>query len=842
MIPLSGKGRITRRLTEEGLLVLNHPQPRRGSKRFTEKEQLAFGRFSFLSASERCFGNTEGTSCIGPPRLRLGHSKTSPTLVPLENELQGSGTASLSSQNAEEACSVLDEQMRKVLACILPVSDKPLEPSSESDSQHLPQVADSRPPSQQTTSAGPSRRRSKQTSWGPIVTSLEKVPGSETLTELHSESGPHPAHDSRPPSQQNFSRAQSRRSSKQPTSMLAPMHLERVSSAISTSENPLGGDDMEECGGGTPGKGVSERYQNEILEDLRRQLLQRFLSLHDACSRLDHGAARDRSMTVREFQLALDRLGVGETDSEEIFRLVDTNCNGGVTIAEFLHMLVDVSEEGLLWELRCRLVRSGIGAQNLWKALELVRWPQHGWMSRATGMKRRSARRERCCCACAHCADIPPDEGPVETSATSLWLPQQIVRDERIQSEIGCACPQTSTFQLPRGDWLKLCTSIYLTLSEAERLFTCLSDERGLVNLKAMFEVLRTKVEPDVSLERFSIKVLSRYKSFDECFNSFCVVTEVGSEPLLFWKGFHEIAKVVNINDGNAIKIWDVLIRTWESRRKNASLSTMDPNVGLSPPSSPAMRSDNKFFGVPKEFFVGELELWAPETQVEVLKGQLCERFGNLAECQRALEQRLSQPSSAELSAEELKMRIRQAGIRNADVDSVVKIVNERHGIVTLDTIIDTMRAARQVDTSGEVGIGHGRFGGRRPNNGTVAVTAVRTEMEPVWQQLRAVQDELNHNPTKTYKEGSFKRQSDPSLGVSRSCGALAALVSGQNPLRQQPIPSVVDKKVFTKSVHCAVIAAETRRSRFVLHNAHRQVLRLEQRWAAGSSPKLVAF
>ena len=51
-------------------------------------------------------------------------------------------------------------------------------------------------------------------------------------------------------------------------------------------------------------------------------------------------------------------------------------------------------------------------------------------------------------------------------------------------------------------------SSLMLNFAQAERLYTHLADDSGMVDLRATFETLRTAVEPDISLARFSTKVL----------------------------------------------------------------------------------------------------------------------------------------------------------------------------------------------------------------------------------------------------------------------------------------------------------------------------------------------
>eukprot|EP00930_Biecheleria_cincta_P058732 TRINITY_DN4452_c0_g1_i1.p1 TRINITY_DN4452_c0_g1~~TRINITY_DN4452_c0_g1_i1.p1 ORF type:complete len:522 (+),score=78.76 TRINITY_DN4452_c0_g1_i1:34-1599(+) len=358
---------------------------------------------------------------------------------------------------------------------------------------------------------------------------------------------------------------------------------------------------------------ISQKFQHPILEDLRQKMLQRYLSLHDAFSRLDHGAARYRGLNMKEFRAAVERLDVGDVDCEELFVVLDTRNDGTISLSEFLHALVHASIEILLWELRCCLLRADIRPEKLQKALRLVEFPQHGWQSKATEIKRRvsSDAHTRKCTACTagshHGCSCAEGKDPAESPELSLW-----------KDASSSVKAKQSSYHFTRGDWLKLCTSICLTLLEAERLYTHLADDSGMVDLRATFETLRTSVEPDISLARFSTKVIRRYGSPEKAFRAFCddgSGSPTHKEPALLWEGFHSLAVKLNVNEHNAVKIWDVLGTSGDEAHG-------------------AQAGHDRVYdaGVSEEIFVHQLSLWLPDTALQALDNELCDCFGNLAE------------------------------------------------------------------------------------------------------------------------------------------------------------------------------------------------------------------
>lgn len=544
-----------------------------------------------------------------------------------------------------------------------------------------------------------------------------------------------------------------------------------------------------------------------------------------------------------------------EEDCEEVFEAVDTNADGYVSLSRLLHALVDVSPEALLWELRCRLLRCDIRHHNSQKALDLVRWPQHGWQSKSTKLKRRTSRRLQQCCACA-CSDAP-DASEVGSQPTILASDAPVVEPTDIpgiDADIEVLVSEDAerkkvrltSFHLSRGDWLKFCTSICLTLLEAERLFEVLADDTGSVDLRAMFETLRLTVTPDVSLENFATKVLVRFESFSIAFKTFSGQDGVDSEngsalSYLGWERFRALAVDLDVNDQNAAQLWDML--TGEEARGRAQQMGDEAHESHDECGMYGSR------GLSEAAFVRELSLWAPHTAIEHLTSQLCERFGNLAEGRRALARRL--PVTDDVSADDLDSILQAAGIRGCDAKRAVSTVACRNdGHVSLETLFDTMQASK----------GGGSALIRRAD---CAHCAVRNETWPLWQQLHTVKKDL-HCPEgrRTLSEKAcVPITPTASSTLSGVCAAITPCAHGRpgasdeprlssSPARQaqqpgcrrfaisSPCSTSKDMKLaedskFEEAVQSAIRLADSRRSRSVLHTAKRQLLGLEEHRAA---------
>jgi len=266
----------------------------------------------------------------------------------------------------------------------------------------------------------------------------------------------------------------------------------------------------------------------------------------------------------------------------------------------------------------------------------------------------------------------------------------------------------------------------------------------------------------------------------------------------------------LNVNDGNAEKIWGVLTSPAagdvDADETRSDVKTDVTNVSIDGQNEVSGGSAD--VGVSERVFVGQLSLWAPPTALQALEGQICERFGNLAEGKRAMERRLSRTNP--LSPREFDMRLRAVGIRNPDVEKALGTVaskqGKHQGAVTLDAAINTMRATR-------------RSGIKSAEPQDVARTAVKHDTMQLWEQLRTVQSDLRLRHNEGKQHGSRGAPLDfPSQAAS----------------------PVTDKHQFNGAVEGAKRSAETSRSKFVLLCAQRQVLQLEERWATNpnASPK----
>jgi Ca2+-binding EF-hand superfamily protein len=279
---------------------------------------------------------------------------------------------------------------------------------------------------------------------------------------------------------------------------------------------------QEQCGSAAPTSPKTNR--RHLLERFRTVVLQRFRSVHDAFAQFDGKVSRDRALSPKEFRLAGARLGISDTELSALFKALDTDQSGQVTLTEFLHGLVeDISPESLLWELRCRLDSHGIRASNVNRAFDLIR--QH------------------------------------EVSTNKGRKPQGTL-EERMNTERLRFAEMRRLKRLGRTEWMRLGTVLGLTLVESERLFDIIdSDSSGTVDLPEMFKALQ-RVAPDVTLERFVAKVIMRYGTYREAFKA-CRSSSSGT---FGYKHLLQMAEHLDINDRNAEQIWTA----WDTERRRA--------------------------------------------------------------------------------------------------------------------------------------------------------------------------------------------------------------------------------------------------------------------------------
>jgi len=467
-------------------------------------------------------------------------------------------------------------------------------------------------------------------------------------------------------------------------------------------------------------KGQTALDREEMLEQIRRQLLQRFRSLHDAFARLDSGVARDQALAPQEFCRTLATLGLAETESYEVFLAMDSRQKGSVSLIEFLHALVDGSPDAFLWELRCRLLSAGIGPNSMHRVLELARMPRHRGKARVHRMlaehfmdygDHSDAETRK------HGNDMGQAEPEADECGPSrhAWREASAVGDPAAENQ---SRPMPSRgLRLGRTEWLRLCAALGLTLLEAERLFYVLGgDDSGAVGLKDMFGKLRATVAPDVSLERFAVRVLRQYGSFESAFD---MVRSRGPHSMMGWPEFHALAASLDVNNSNAFDLWNTLSTSLQHRQNGSIVK-----VGA---ESEETKEDADAPQISEEMFVQELSVWAPDTELDALKIELCEQFGNLNEWRRMLT-RNGTACHLTLSPASLCALLNRVGIVGYDAEHILFAASgAEHGQVarmTLDGLIEVME------------------NGGHPHR-TAAHSTIRGDIQPVWERLQSVKSDL---------------------------------------------------------------------------------------------------
>jgi len=392
--------------------------------------------------------------------------------------------------------------------------------------------------------------------------------------------------------------------------------------------------------------GVSPKSaRRRLLERFRATVLNRFRSVHDAFAQFDGKVSRDRALSPKEFRLAGGRLGISDSELSALFKVLDTDQSGQVTLTEFLHGLVeDISPESLLWELRCRLDSHGVRANHCDKAFDLIR--QHE-LSSNKGRKHKSTLEER-------------------------------MTNEKVRF-----AEMRRSKRLGRTEWTRLGTMLGLTLVESERLFDIIDgDSSGSVDLPEMFKALQ-RVAPDVTLERFVTKVILRYGSFHDAFKSF----KSSSTGAFRQKHFFEMAANLDVNSQNALQIWEA----WDSERRRSMC-----NGG-----------EERRRAKAEEAFVSQMEAWAPDTVLDNLREQMLEQFGSIVQGQQALHD-AGLSSKSFLSAGMLDSALRASGFCNCDAAALLSTAarcklptgSELDGAgVTLEDLLSAMQnpASRSV-------------------------------------------------------------------------------------------------------------------------------------------------
>mmetsp|Transcript_142244 Transcript_142244/g.248026 ORF Transcript_142244/g.248026 Transcript_142244/m.248026 type:complete len:789 (-) Transcript_142244:48-2414(-) len=520
------------------------------------------------------------------------------------------------------------------------------------------------------------------------------------------------------------------------------------------------------------------RQKSQVLERFRWQLLQRFRSLHDAFARLHDLTTRENAFCQEDFCQAFMQLGVKEADCISVFAFMDFKGRASVSLAGLRAALVTTSKQSLLWELRCRLLTQGITPNDFSKVrkiLEVARRPRHRTVRqrrRLQGVGRIGnyyiGRSDKL--SSQHSTTEASDEASeidwfFKADATYAWA-------ETYESRTGFL---PSSSRLSRTDWLHVCSAIGLTLLEAERLFPILSGSNNMVDLQEMFTVLRAGVAPHVSLERFATRVLTRFGSLQNAFSAVC--DPVGR--VVRWAEFHSLAVTLEVKDDNAEKLWRALNIAQQASLEEAGGSPQsstsdganthaDGAGGLTRPE--AEDGANKEF-VTESTFVKELTVWAPSTALDALRNQVDEHFSDLNEFRYALTEAGWAPSSS-LCAEELEKALTAVGVNGLSGERIFSAVSSswrgsrKAGTMSFEDIIEAMQSTNPA------------------GNGSMARSAVRDDLRAIWQQLRTVQADLRSSTPTSECCRPLRDAEGNKLPRRQECAALCAAHQPRSRLR----------------------------------------------------------
>mmetsp|Transcript_105214 Transcript_105214/g.166091 ORF Transcript_105214/g.166091 Transcript_105214/m.166091 type:complete len:928 (+) Transcript_105214:43-2826(+) len=721
-------------------------------RRFSDSEKLAFGRracwYRHGSAS-----SSKGNSTCSSADVSTAASTTASAAESCSVSLRTSNAPSPRGQRDFD-----QGQLKRVLDRLLPVNGATWSSVSDlSDSEALPIDVDDRPQKQQQGGKDDSELKDLNTSvgmQGDVLRQTANITSSEpTFASL-------PPLPVTPP-----------QVSKQPVVACTPLPAYGGISTPgfstpggwtdSTCRVLVGSVDRMEsfstpaCGSTQlphqmPSCGSSQdrRGRRVVLQQLRRHLLEHFRSVHDALSRLETVAPRERGLSVRELRLSMERLGVDEKLSEEVFAVLASTESSKVSLADVRHALVEDSPEALLWELRCHLLSMGIQPrcteQAIRKAVDLVQLhPEKSTaaeyrIQRTTqSVKRMRQRRRRRSCGARYVASAV---GAISNADTT---------------DVGWSSEHESSgnTQLDRDDWHRFGSCLDLTAFETDALFTVLGgDDVGKVDLRGMLVVLRATVAPDVSLERFVTRVLAKYGSLRCAFEAVCAERQ---DRLMRWPEFRNLAASLDVNDRNATNLWDVLsaMKPEDSWPGSPVAHTPTPtSVGASLPHRIHAKSDagdDSRRGISEDLFEQQLLVWAPGTALDALRDQICEKFGSLAQGRRVLQRSAlmlqraflqggecsqfdgpDRPGLATLTPMSLNAVLQASGLNFAETDRVIAAAAvAQDGGVTLDSLMDVLRATQMRQS--------------HLSNHSSAKSILRDDTFPLWQRLHAVQADL---------------------------------------------------------------------------------------------------
>eukprot|EP00929_Paragymnodinium_shiwhaense_P085004 TRINITY_DN45485_c0_g1_i1.p1 TRINITY_DN45485_c0_g1~~TRINITY_DN45485_c0_g1_i1.p1 ORF type:complete len:813 (+),score=136.29 TRINITY_DN45485_c0_g1_i1:110-2548(+) len=389
-----------------------------------------------------------------------------------------------------------------------------------------------------------------------------------------------------------------------------------------------------------------------------------------------------------------------------------------------------------LWDLRCRLASAGVrltdGSAAFVRAVTSKARPgTSGVIQRAVDQIKRlrtQLRRRQ-----GNNADIWLP-GAADREARDLVQICKVARKAQAAQEAmqpgAFAIESAKAMRLTSQEWLRLCKSLKLSEVEAHQLRSILGGCRryGSVDMHKMFDALRAVNAPDISCERFASRLLTRFGSLPGAFDSVCPP----SWPSMGITEFRLLCQQLGVNDGNGQRLWDLLSRS------RVSVSVELPvDCSLKTESSLKAPEDRS---VTRSAFVRQLRMWLPDTALDALMDQLCERFGSLAQGIHALEN-AGLERSLSLSAASLAGALLAIGIAPGSIDAERVLTaaalhfdaeakwRSAGRSVSLEQIMQAMRALQRADC-------RGRWNAR---------LAVCDDTCPLWMQLRRVRADLGY-------------------------------------------------------------------------------------------------
>jgi len=356
------------------------------------------------------------------------------------------------------------------------------------------------------------------------------------------------------------------------------------------------------------------------------------------------------------------------------------------------------SSEAQLWEFRCVMAASGVRHREVHKCFELASKP----MFRGRDRRRRVE---------PFAVDFGANSAdPDGTSSHALVGPDGLPPQRSRHLE----CPM----------WLRFCLALDFSAAEAERLFGIFDGSEDLgVDLDRMFELLRTKFAPDCSLERFAAKVLSAYSSIDEAFEAFC-------EPngsLIRFGEFYKLCAALDLNDDNIQRLWRVLCEAQDRVGvPDLGLQTLQDHERLWGDQE-ADSQVTKGLAVTKAVFVRQLEDWAPDTALGVLRNQIYDRYESLKECWTVVDKKGISRSST-LSIQKLDEILQAIDVTGCDASRVLAALETEQRTRTQAPSLGQLIDSLELTDSNGVNRGY---------------DLIKDGTSLAWRRLQAVQSEL---------------------------------------------------------------------------------------------------